>query len=383
MQYDENRRIRCAFIRGGSSNGLFFNANDLPGAPHLRDEIFLALMGSPDAYGRQLNGMGGGVSSLSKIAIIALSSHPQADIEYTFGQVSVDQSLVDYSSNCGNLSSAAAPYALDEGLLNFADGPATVRVLNTNTQKIYLCHFEVVGGKCKESGDFDIPGVTGAGAKIRLEYPDPSGAATGSLLPTGRPTDVMTVEGVGMIEVSLIDASNPVVFVEASRLGVSATEDPNTIDQDSQLMAQLESIRRQAAVLMGLAKNDFEVAIGSPKIALVGPPLEYSALSGGNIPIEAYDLAMRIISVGRAHKVVTLTGAMCAAVAARIEGSLVHKCSTPHSTFRIGTPSGPLPVDANVKRLSEGTWQVDHVTTWRTQRRLMEGYAFIPQRVMD
>src|SRR5262244_309456 len=264
------RRIRAVYMRGGTSRCLVFHERDLPPAGSERDRILLAALGSPDPYGRQLNGIGGGISSLSKACIIGPASRPDADVDYTFAQVEVSKPVVDYTGNCGNCSSSVGPFAIDERLVRATDGEATVRIHNTNTKKLIIAHVPVADGEAAVDGDFELPGVPGRGARIALDFVDPGGAGTGRLLPTGRTRDV-----VAGVEVSCVDATNPVVFVRARDLGLTGTETPQAVDADHDVSARLEKLRVEAAARMGMGES-----AAVPKIAFVAPPTETTALDG-------------------------------------------------------------------------------------------------------
>ncbi len=246
------RRVPAVFMRGGTSKGVFFHARDLPADLDRRNAIFCAAIGSPDPYGRQLDGLGGGISSLSKVVIIEPSTRPGIDVDYTFGQVVVDAPVVDYGATCGNLSSAVGPFAVDEGLLEVPDGEAVVRVHNTNTDKVFESRFTVSNGTAQTQGDFTIPGVAGGGARVQLDFLDPAGARTGRLLPTGRISDRIGLLGGGAAEICCVDATTPCVFVAAADLGLTATELPDALETRTEALAQLEDIRAKAGVLMGL-----------------------------------------------------------------------------------------------------------------------------------
>jgi 2-methylaconitate cis-trans-isomerase PrpF len=381
-------RIPAVFMRGGTSRALFFRDADLPPAREVRDAIFLAALGSPDPYGRQLDGLGGGISSLSKVAIIAPAREPGLDVLYTFAQVDVQRPLVDYSGNCGNISSAVGPYAIDEGLVAQVREPVTrVTFLNTNTGKRIVAHVPVEQGQAAVEGDFALPGVPGTGARIRLEFLDPGGAATGRLLPTGQPRDELVLpDGTG-VTASLVDATNPMVFVRASDLGLTGTETPAALDADAALLARLEAIRATAAVRMGLAPDvatATERVRAVPKIALVAPPCDYTDLSGHRVPADAVDVVARIISMGNAHRAFALTGAMCLAVAAHVPQTVVQAVArplAPGADVRIGHPSGVLPVGAQVV-VEAGVPRAELVAVYRTARRLMEGWVRVPARVL-
>lgn len=370
---------RATFFRGGTSKGVFFSDKDVPADTPSRDRIFLHAIGSPDPYGRQLNGMGGGVSSLSKAVIVGPSDVEGADVDYTFAQVVIDKPEVDYSATCGNLSSAVGPFAVDSGIVKAVDGPQTVRVFNTNTKKIYHATFEVKDGLFQPQGDFEIPGVAGTGSRIRLDYINPGGATSGELLPSGNALDVLDVPGVGRVEASLVDASNAVVFVAAERFGKTATEDVSELEADKDFMAQIDAVRRHAAVVMGLAKTPETAALGNPKIGIVGPARAARTLAGTDIAVADHDLAARIVSMEQVHRVLPLTGAMCLGVACRISGSVPNQiCATQLGDLRLANPSGILPVDADVTADNAGV-TANSCTVYRTARPLMIGQVMVPQ----
>ena len=363
------RRIRAVFMRGGTSRAIFFHHADLPPAGAARDRILLAALGSPDPYGRQLDGLGGGISSLSKACIIGPNTHPDANVDYTFAQVHVTAPVVDYTGNCGNCSAAVGPFAIDEGMVTYTEGETIVRIHNTNTRKIIIAHVPVASGEAAVEGDFELPGVAGRGARIALDFLDPGGAGTGRLLPTGRARDV--VEGVAA---SLVDATNPMVFVRAQDLGLSGTERPEAVDADRALSARLEAIRGAAADMMGIPGS-----AATPKVAVVAPPAPFTALDGAEYGAEQADLVARVISMGNCHRAFALTAAMCLAVAARIEGSVVRECvnAPDDGELRLGHPSGVLPVAASVG-VRDGVAWAERVTVYRTARRLMEGFVRVP-----
>src|SRR5205807_4667760 len=310
------RRIRAVYMRGGTSRCLVFHASDLPGAGAERDRVLLAALGSPDPYGRQLDGLGGGISSLSKACIIGPPSSPGADVDYTFAQVEVTTPLVDYKGNCGNCSSAVGPFAIDERLVPAVEGETRVRIHNTNTRKLIVAHVPVKDGEAQVAGDFELAGVPGRGARIALDFLDPGGAGSGRLLPTGNPRE--SIDG---IDASLVDATNPVVFVRAKDLGLAGTETPQEIDADRALSARLEAIRVEAAKRMGIPGS-----AAVPKIAMVAPPTAFTALDGVRHPAGGVDLVTRVISMGNCHRAVALTVAMCLGVAARVDGTVVREC---------------------------------------------------------
>jgi len=362
------KKIRAVYMRGGTSRCLVFHQADLPPAGADRDRILLAALGSPDPYGRQLDGMGGGISSLSKACIIGAATHPDADVDYTFAQIEVAKATVDYKGNCGNCSSSVGPFAIDEGLVKAVEGETLVRIHNTNTRKLIIAHVPVRDGEAAVEGDFELAGVAGRGARIALDFLDPGGAGTGRLLPTGAPRE--TIDGV---EASLVDATNPVVFVRAKDLGLAGTETPQEIDSDHALSARLEAIRVEAAKRMGIPGS-----AAVPKIAMVAPPTAFTALDGVRHAADTVDLITRVISMGNCHRAVALTVAMCLGVAARLDGTVVRECVGDAShDIRLGHPSGMLPIDAAVRLRGGAAW-AERVTVYRTARRLMEGFARIP-----
>ncbi len=374
-------------MRGGTSRAVFFHRADLPADPEIRDRVILKIYGGGDPYGRQLDGLGGATSVTSKTAIIGPASVPDADVDYTFGQVSVTTPLIDYGGNCGNISSAVGPFAIEEGFVRATDPVTTVRIWQTNTNKRIIAHVPTSNGVPQVDGDYAVDGVPGTGAMILLEFLDPGGSMTGRLLPTGRPTDALEVPGLGTLSVSLVDAANPVVFVRPSDLGLSGLEMPDRVDGDPALLARIEAIRAHAAVRFDLAHTPAEATAkspGVPKIAFVTSSATYLSTAGRPVDAEQVDVVGRIMTMGRLHRAYALTGAICTAVAARVEGTLVHAAARPGAegerTVRIGHPAGIIEVGADV-RLRDGTWTVAQVATRRTARRLMEGAALIPASV--
>jgi 2-methylaconitate cis-trans-isomerase PrpF len=380
MEKNDISRLRAVFMRGGTSKGLVLHLRDLPAKREDWAPLFLALMGSPDIYGRQLNGMGGGVSSLSKICIVGPSTRPDADVDYTFAQVMVNEARVDYSGNCGNMSSAIGPFAVDEQLVNVApDGDVMVRIHNTNTSKVIHSVFPVSNGRACVRGDLEIPGVSGPGAKIRLEFVDPGGAATGKLLPTGSAAQQLDVPGLGKINVSMVDAANGCVFVNAEVLGLSGTELPAELDQRTDVLEKLNEIRVHASVAMGITP-DLEKARAQrliPFVGMVSRPQNATTLSGVAIDADKIDLTARMISSGQPHQALPLTASLCLAVAACIKGTVVNEVAraTTDGMLRIGMPSGILTVGADVV-FEEQRWNARRGFFYRTARRLFEGYVY-------
>ena len=370
--------LRAVYVRGGTSRAIVFRQEDLPPAQPPRacsawDPIFLAALGSPDPGGRQLNGLGGGISSLSKIAIVGAPTRPDADVDYTFAQVGVTEPIVSYRGNCGNISSAIGPFAVDEGLVATSGHEALVRIHNTNTAKMIEARFPLVDGRAAVAGEMTIAGVAGTGAPIRLAFRDPGGATTGRLLPTGNAREVLLLAGGAGVEVSLVDAANPVVFAAAASFGLRGDETPDALNADAALLARLEALRVAAAVAMGLA-SDAEARStmkNMPLVALVAPPRD----------AELADVAVRAISSGQPHRAVPLTAAMCLAIAARIPDSIVARCIDPvraaAGELRVAHASGVLQVAATV-HLSGGEVVADEAVVYRTARRLMQGEVLIP-----
>ena len=378
-------RLRAAFYRGGTSKAVVLNGADLPERTEVRDRIFLHVLGSPDAYGRQQNGMGGGLSSLSKVVIVEPSDREDADVDYTFVQIAVDEPLADYGSACGNMASCVGPFAVDEGMIDLEPGQteALVRIYDTNTRRIYHSRFPVADGKAVEEGDVSIPGVSGTGAPVVLEFLTPGGAATGKLLPTGNAVDDLIVPGLGTIKASLVDAANPVVYVLASDLGKTATELPGDLDGDKELMTCIEAARRAGAVTMGMADKLEGVKRSNPKVAMLGPALQFTSLDGASHETATHDLNVRLVSMGNFHRAITLTGGMCTAVAAQVPGSLVQQIAGPEGRdLRVGTPSGVLTVTADVRSGADGPEALS-AGTFRTQRRMMEGAVLYPSNLLE
>ena len=368
-------------MRGGTSKAVVFNRQDLPADPAQWDSIFLSVMGSPDPNGRQLDGMGGGLSSLSKVCVVGAPTRPDADIDYTFAQISVKSAAVDYSANCGNMSSAMGPFAVSEGLVTApVNGEAVVRIHNTNTGKIIVARFPMHEGEIATEGDMTIDGVSGQAAPVRLEFIDPGGTRTGRLLPTGRASDEFDIAGVGSIEASLVDAANPCVFVAAASLGKDGSEMPDALENDPQFLERMEAIRCAASVAMGLAPDIAAAAkIPSvPKVAMIVPPRTMTTLSGRRLEPSEMSLGIRMISIGQPHRAVPITGATCLAIAVRIAGTLPNRLARANSgPITIAHPSGTTVVDAAVEHADDpAAARAIHGAVYRTTRRLFEGNVF-------
>lgn len=381
-------KIPAVFMRGGTSRAVFFSEDVM--APYdraMRERIILAALGSPDADGRQIDGLGGGISSLSKAAIIGCCTDGMSNVTFNFAQVDVKKPFVDWSGTCGNMSAAVGPFAIDEGLVPAVEPVTQVRVLATNTGKRYIAHVPVRDGQAEVEGDYHIDGVPAPGARIALEYLEPGGSLGGKLLPTGTPRQSITLADGRQVTISLVDAAIPMVYVRAEELGADATRLAPILDSDRALQALLEEIRCHGAVLLGLAPS-VEAAHAKvkavPKIALVAPPASYQSSSGKTIPAAQVDVVARAISMENTHRTFPATSSMCTAVAAAVQGTVVHEVSrlaTPGG-LRLGHPAGIMEVGAKVG-LRDGEWYAESVTTQRTARRIMEGCILVPQRYME
>jgi len=376
------RRIPAAFIRGGTSKALVFHARDLPADRAEWDDIFLKALGSPDRYGRQLNGMGGGISSLSKVCVVGPPSVDGADVDYTFAQVQVQDAHVDYRGNCGNMSSAIGPFAVDEGLVTVADGPTCVRIHNTNTRRIIVARFQVRGGQGVEDGAQSIPGVDGTGAPVRLDFLQPGGASTGRLLPSGETAQELLLDDGRRVTASLIDAANACVFVHADDLGLTGAESPDELAANAEAMAALSQLRVAGSVAMGIA-HDRQAAANVrmiPLIAIVSAPQRTSTLDRTVLQSGDADLVVRMLSNGQPHRAMPLTGALCTAVAMQVDDTVPARLARhprDPSALRIATPSGVLTVAADVRRGFGGEWIAASGSFYRTTRRLFDGHVYV------
>ncbi len=374
-------------MRGGTSKGVFFHAGDLPADPGARDRLLLRVIGSPDPYGKQIDGMGGATSSTSKVVIVAPSDRSDCDVDYLFGQVAIDRPVIDWSGNCGNLTTAVGPFAISEGLVDAPrDGVAVVRIWQANIGKRIIARVTVRGGVVVEEGDFELDGVTFPSAEVAIEFQDPGGTEEGgdaAMFPTGRPLDTLDVPGVGRVEATLINAGNPTIFVAAAALGLEGTELQPDVNGNPALLAAFEAIRAHGAVAMGLAASAAEATSKrphTPKLAFVAEPRGYTASSGKAIDADEIDLTARIVSMGVLHHAMTGTGAVAIAVAAAIPGTVVARIARAGrepGRIRFGHPSGMLSVGADaVER--DGEWRVERAVMSRSARRLMEGWVRVP-----
>ncbi len=378
-------KVPAVFMRGGTSRALCFREDDLVDYDGpTRERIILAALGSPDMHGRQVDGLGGGISSLSKVAIIGRSRHADSDVTFTFGQVDVRSPTIDWSNTCGNISAAVGPFAVDEGLVPALEPLTRVRVLATNTGKRYIAQVPVCDGQAEVEGAYTIDGVPAPGACIRLEYLEPGGSLGGGLLPTGRPRQELGLTDGRRVSVSVVDAAIPTIFVRAEEVGADVRRLAPELDGDQSLQARLEDIRCRGAVLLGLAASPEDAHTKSPaapKIALVASPARYRTSGGRDIEAGQMDVLARAISMGNTHRTFPATVSMCTAVAAAVDGTVVHQVSQMASAgrLRIGHPAGVVELGAEVKRCGS-EWRAERVITQRTARRIMEGSVLVPQR---
>ena len=382
-------RIPAVYMRGGTSKGVFFLKEDLPSDPAARERLLLRVIGSPDRYGKQTDGMGAATSSTSKIVILSRSDRPDSDVDYLFGQVAIDAPVIDWSGNCGNLSTAVGPFAISMGLVAApADGIATVRIWQANIKKRIVSHVPMQDGEVKEMGGFELDGVAFPAAEVRLEFLDPAAddgegeSAGGAMFPTGNRIDVLDVPGLGRIEATLINAGNPTIFVDAARLDFRGTELQGDINGNAKMLALAESVRSRGAVAMGLAATQEEATTKrshTPKLAFVARPAAYTASDGKRVEPGAIDMLARIFSMGVLHHAMTGTGAVAIAAAAAIPGTIVSRVAPAGADGRVrfGHPSGVLSVGAEAAE-ENGQWAVRKVMMSRSARRLMEGWVRVP-----
>ena len=384
-------KIPATYIRGGTSKGVFFRLQDLPERCQVpgeaRDKLFMRVIGSPDPYAAQIDGMGGATSSTSKCVILSKSSQPEHDVDYLYGQVSIDKAFVDWSGNCGNLSTAAGAFAIHAGLVDRAripdNGTCVVRIWQANIQKTIIAHVPVTGGQVQETGDFELDGVTFPAAEIVLEFLDPSddGEEGGSMFPTGNLVDDLEVPGIGTFKATMITAGIPTIFVNAEDIGYQGTELREAINGDPAQLARFEQIRIAGALRMGLIKTAEEAATRqhTPKIAFVSPPKDYRTSSGKDIKVGDVDLLVRALSMGKLHHAMMGTCAVAIGTAAAIPGTLVNLAAGggEREAVRFGHPSGTLRVGAQAS-LVDGQWTVTKAVMSRSARILMEGWVRVP-----
>lgn len=370
--------LPCTIMRGGTSKGLFFLDEDLPQDTQERTECLLRAFGSPDL--RQIDGLGGADPLTSKAAIIRKSTTPGVDVEYTFGQVSLTEPFVDFSGNCGNISSAVGPFAIDKGLVPAVEPVTTVRIHNTNTKKMILAEVPVRAGKVVTHGAYVISGVPGAGAEIKMHFLDPGGAITGKLLPTGNAMDSFKLENGKTVDVSIVDAGNLAGFVRADPIGLRGDELPAEIESHPEMSALLEELRTKISERVGLCRHwreAYQRYSTNPKIAFVSSPAAYRTIQGQTIPADRFDLMARVMAMGRLHKAFAVTAAIPTAAASKVPGSVVHELCSGHSaTLRIGHPSGVMSVGATA-RSENKKLRLEEVVVGRTARKLMDGCVYL------
>jgi probable AcnD-accessory protein PrpF len=392
MTHTPQIKIPATYMRGGTSKGVFFRLQDLPQAAQApgpaRDALLMRVIGSPDPYGKQIDGMGGATSSTSKTVIVAKSTRPGHDVDYLFGQVSIDKAFVDWSGNCGNLSSAVGPFAISNGLVDPErvphDGVATVRIWQANIGKTIIAHVPVTGGAVQETGDFELDGVTFPAAEVQLEFMDPAAeeeGGGGSMFPTGNLVDELDVPGVGTFRATMINAGIPTIFVNAQDIGYTGTELQDAINGDPKALARFETIRAHGAVRMGLirAVEDAATRQHTPKVAFVAAPADYVASSGKPVASSDIDLLVRALSMGKLHHAMMGTAAVAIGTAAAIPGTLVNLAAGggERTSVRFGHPSGTLRVGAEATRQGND-WSVTKAIMSRSARVLMEGWVRVP-----
>jgi hypothetical protein len=377
-------RVRAAVIRGGTSKGVYLLANELPKDPAARDRVILSIFGSPDP--RQINGLGGADPLTSKVAIIAPSERADADVDYTFGYVGIDKGVVDYESNCGNISQGVGPFAVDEGLVRITEPITKVRIYNTNTKKVIEASVPVKGGKAATEGNFAINGVPGTGAKILMNFVNSAGSRTGKLLPTGNVVDTMELADGRAIRVSYVDAANPAVFVKAADIGFTGKELPKDTAGNPQVLAIMEEIRCKGAVVMGLAPSPDKVSPANPKVAFVAPPQDYETSTGKRIAASEFDLLARTKALAVMHKAYAVTGGIAVGAAALIVVTVVNEVVGPRAkesgVVRLGHPSGVSDFVITVVKKPSGEFELTTSGVAGTSRRIMDGYAYVPRSIL-
>ncbi len=390
MAHTPQIKVPATYMRGGTSKGVFFRLQDLPPAAQVageaRDALLLRVIGSPDPYGKQIDGMGGATSSTSKTVILSPSSRPGHDVDYLFGQVSIDQAFVDWSGNCGNLSAAVGSFAISGGMVDKvpANGMATVRIWQANIGKTIIAHVPVTDGQVQETGDFELDGVTFPAAEVQLEFMDPAAeeeGGGGAMFPTGQLVDDLDVPGIGTLKATMINAGIPTIFIDAAAIGYSGAELQDAINGDPKALAMFETIRAHGAVRMGLIKHIDEAATRqhTPKVAFVAPPAAYTSSSGKPVAKGDIDLLVRALSMGKLHHAMMGTAAVAIGTAAAIPGTLVSLAAGggARSAVRFGHPSGTLRVGAQACQI-DGQWSVTKAIMSRSARVLMEGWVRVP-----
>jgi probable AcnD-accessory protein PrpF len=386
-------KVAATYMRGGTSKGVFFSHGDLPQAAQVagaaRDNLLLRVIGSPDPYGKQIDGMGGATSSTSKTVIVSKSTKADHDVDYLFGQVSIDKPFVDWSGNCGNLSAAVGPFAVHAGLIAKEripqNGVVTVRVWQVNIGKTILVHVPIVNGYVQETGEFELDGVTFPAQEIQVDFLDPADT-TGSMFPTGNLVDDLTVPGVGTFNATLINAGIPTIFVDAESIGYHGTELQDDINNDDSALAMFETIRAYGALKMGLITSveEAQTRQHTPKIAFVSKPKSYQSSSGSEVNQAEVDVLVRAMSMGKLHHAMMGTAAVAIASAACVPGTLVNLAAggSERETVTFGHPSGTLKVGAKAKQTSQG-WVVEKAIMSRSARILMEGWVRVPRETIE
>lgn len=398
MAHAAQIRIPATYMRGGTSKGVFFRLEDLPEAARTpgakRDALLLRVIGSPDPYGKHTDGMGGATSSTSKTVILSRSTRPDHDVDYLFGQVSIDRPVIDWSGNCGNLTAAVGSFAISNGLVAPervpANGVCVVRIWQANIGKTIVAHVPITDGAVQETGDFELDGVTFPAAEVQIEFIDPASdedGEGGAMFPTGRLVDTLDVPGLGRIEASLINVGIPTVFVRAADVGCTGTELQDAINSDPARLEMFEAVRAAGAVSMGLVRDVAEAATRqhTPKVAFVAPPASYVASSGKSVAEGDIDLLVRALSMGKLHHAMMGTAAVAIGAAAAIPGTLVNEAAGggERQVVRFGHPSGTLRVGAEARAGSDGSWTVTKAIMSRSARVLMEGHVRVPGEVIQ
>ena len=387
-------KVPATYIRGGTSKGVFFKLTDLPESAQVageaRDKLLMRIIGSPDPYSKQIDGMGGATSSTSKTVILSKSTHPDHDVDYLFGQVSIDTAFVDWSGNCGNLSAAVGSFAISSGLVDATripeNGTCTVRIWQANIGKTIIAHVPITNGQVQETGDFELDGVTFPAAEVQLEFLDPAdegeGDGGGAMFPTGNLVDDLEVPNIGTFKATIINAGIPTIFVNAADIGYTGTELQDAINNDTAALEKFETIRAYGAVKMGLIKDISEAAKRqhTPKVAFVAPPTDYVSSSGKAVKATDIDLLVRALSMGKLHHAMMGTAAVAIGTAAAVTGTLVNIAAGggEKSAVRFGHPSGTLRVGAEAK-LVDGQWTVTKAIMSRSARTLMSGWVHVPE----
>ena len=372
--------IKATYYRGGTSKGVFFQKKDLPTSDQNKlNELFLKVIGSPDTNQRQLNGMGGGVSSVSKCVIISPSERDDADIDYNFIQIAIDKPIAEWNNNCGNLSGAVGPYAVQEGIIKAKEGENLIRIYQVNTDKIIHSTFQVKDGKPLIEGDYSIAGVHGAGSKVRLDYIEPGGSGTGKLLPTGNVIDEIEIKDYGKIKVSIVDAATPLVYLLAEDIGLKGTETPDELDAKTDKMNLIQKIRRKTAHIIGLSNSENEAPMNTPRIGIVTSPKDYVSLDKTKISSNDQDITTRMFSMEKTHKAIMGTAGVNIGVAAAIDGTIPNKVKRKNSDpleLRAGNPSGIMTAGAIIEN-KNGKPFAKSAIFFRTFRPLMRGEVLV------